>query len=125
MKKVFRRPLAVLMAMLMFIQLGGASFAVSDEVTVEVIIDCAVGSQKAQLITDMLIAEANGFISITPASSCNHTMAVTGAITIEHRVFPTTPRCRQTSYRVDYCTRSGCNHTIMTLIGQKAIFCCT
>jgi len=124
-KKMFRKPLAILMALCMFIQLGGASFAVSDKVTVEVIIDCAVDCQKAQLITDALIGEINGFIGITPASSCSHTMAVTSARTIEHCVWSTAPRCRQTTYKVDYCTKSNCNYTVMTQIGQGAIHCCT
>jgi len=124
-RKLFRKPLAILMAALMFIQLSGMSFAVGDEVFVEVIFSCDIDYQKAQLITDILIGENSGFIGIAPASSCNHIMAQTTSRTIEHRYFTTAPRCRQTTYRVDYCTRQNCTYTIMTQISQIAIFCCS
>jgi hypothetical protein len=130
-KKMFRRPLATLLAIVMFIQLGGMTFAAGDEVSVEIVFSCDIDCQKAQLIANLLLGEpatSDGFIGISPASiTCTlfgHSMAQTNSITTEHRFFPNAPRCRRTTHRVDYCTRSNCDHAIMTLISQVAMHCC-
>jgi len=129
-KRMFRKSLAVLMAVLMAIQLGGMSFAVDDEGYTEIIIDCGVDCEKAQLITDLLNGEmpTSEFQPISPSSILclfGHAWAQTGAIEINHKYWQNPTRCRQTTYRVDYCTRSSCNHVVMTQLTQIAIICCS
>jgi hypothetical protein len=129
-KRMFRKSLAFLMVALMVIQLGGMSFSVSDEGYTEIIIVCDVDCDKSQLIIDLLNAETStsAFNGIAPASIfClfGHSMAQTTAVEINHRFWATSPRCRQTTYRVDYCTRSSCNHLVATQLTQIRIICCS
>jgi len=129
-KGKIRKLLAVLLAVCMVVQLGGMSNAVGDESYTEIVLGCDVDCEKAQLIIDLLNGETSSseFQPITPSSIwcvLGHAWANTTAVEINHRVFPAPLRCRQTTYSVDYCTRSSCNHVVMTQLTQFAIHCCT
>jgi len=126
-KRMFRKSLAVLMAVSMLVQLGGMTYAVGDEEYTEIIVDCGVDCEKAQLIINAINGETSTYQAIAPASIfCifGHNMAQTTAVEINHRVWSTSPRCRETRYRVNYCTRSSCNYVVTTLLTQGAIHCC-
>ena len=129
-KRKFHKVAAILMAVGMLFQLGGVSNAVDDEVFVEIVLECDVDCEKAQLIIDTLNGNTHNNGEFTPIAPANilclfgHSWAQTTARTIEHRIWSTTPRCRETIHRVDYCTRSGCNRMDLTLISQRAIHCC-
>ncbi|MDR2572712.1 MAG: hypothetical protein LBD23_20790 [Oscillospiraceae bacterium] len=124
--KFIRKTLAVLLAVCMLVQLGGMSYAVGDNILSEVdgSIDC-----YSQLVANAIYGEdsTSDYIGIALANILcifGHSWAQTHSITIEHRVWSTSPRCVRTTHRVDYCTRSGCNRMDLTLISQIAIVCC-
>jgi hypothetical protein len=123
MKKVFLRSLAVFMVACMFVLTGGGFTVAKDEIFVEIVVEGDIAREKAQLI----IATLNGEEIISPRSILcliGHSMAQTTAIYTEHRVWPNAPRCRRTTYRVDYCTRSSCNYIVYTQTSVMAVHCC-
>jgi hypothetical protein len=90
----------------------------------EIVVSGNIDEQKAQMIAFTL----NGEISITPYSILcifGHSISQGTATETTHRQYATAPRCLRKTYRVDYCTRSSCNHAVYTLTAQSAIFCCT
>jgi len=124
MKKMFRKSLAVLMAVCMLVQLFGVSNAIGDESFTEIIIGCDVDCQKAQVIIDSIKAEDNATIMSPLCLMLGHTTAITSFVEITHRVRPAPPRCLQETFRVTYCTRAGCNYSVATKIGDSFIPCC-
>ncbi|MDR2572486.1 MAG: hypothetical protein LBD23_19620 [Oscillospiraceae bacterium] len=128
-RKMFLKPLATLMAVCMLAQLSSVSFAVENDAFTEIVVE-GVDGQKTQLIADTITGKnsTSTFQAISPASILcifSHSMAQTTARETNHRFWATAPRCRQTTYRVDYCTRSSCNHMILTQISQSRISCCS
>jgi hypothetical protein len=132
MRKVFLKSVAALMIACMFVLTFGGFTAreVAVEVAInegftEIIVDGVDCCEKEQQI----IALLNGGELMSPMSILcifGHSMAQTTAIEINHRFWATSPRCRETRYRVDYCTRSSCNHMVLTQIGTPArIPCCS
>jgi hypothetical protein len=128
MKRVFLRSVAALMVSCMFVlTFGGFTTreVAKSESNTEIIVDSVDCCEKEKQI----IALLNGEELISPRSvTCflfGHSMAQTTAIEINHRFWATSPRCRETRYRVDYCTRSGCNHMILTQTSQFRIPCCS
>jgi len=124
-RKLFLKPLAVFMAVCMSV--GMVSAASNDfrtsRPTIEIIFVDDISREKAQLISDVI----NGEELISPRSILcifGHSLAQTRALGIEHRVWSTSPRCRQTIYDVTYCTRSNCNHIVYTVRSQTAVSCC-
>jgi hypothetical protein len=124
MRKAFLKPVAVFMIACMFVLMcGGFTTKEKDEVFTEIVIvgvDCC---EKEQQIT----ATLNGEILISPANILcifGHSLSEGRAITTDHRFWVASPRCRQTVHRVVYCTRSGCNHMVLTQLSQSRIPCC-
>jgi hypothetical protein len=127
MKRVFLRSVAALMVACMFVLTFGGftmrEIAKNDGFT-EIIIDGVDCCEKEQQI----IALLNGEELMSPMSILcilGHSMAQGTSTTIEHRFWAASPRCRETRHRVDYCTRSGCNHMVLTQISQFRIQCCS
>jgi hypothetical protein len=88
-----------------------------------IIVDGVECCEKEQQI----IALLNGEELMTPMSIfCifGHSMAQGTSRTIDHRFWSSSPRCRETIHRVDYCTRSSCNYMVLTQTSQRAITCC-
>jgi hypothetical protein len=127
MKRAFLRSVAALMIACMFVLTGGGftmrEIAKNDGF-IEIIVDGVECCEKEQQI----IALLNGEELMSPMSVLcifGHSMAQTTATTIDHRFYATSPRCRETRHRVNYCTRSGCNHMVLTLLTQVRIPCCS
>lgn len=125
-RKRFLKPIAIFMAITMLVSLGSMS-AANDNTEVEIIVcDSVECPQKQQLIIDTVNGE-NGTIGISPASILcifGHNLATTNARVITHRHWTTAPRCREVSHRITYCTRSGCNYSVSTVISDIRISCC-
>jgi len=130
MKRAFLRSVAALMIACMLVLTGGG-FTMG-----EVAVDVAINDGFTEIIVDVdcceneqqIIALLNGEELMTPMSILcifGHSMAQTTAVTIEHRFWAASPRCRQTTHRVNYCTRSGCNHMVLTQLSQVRIHCCS
>jgi hypothetical protein len=115
---------AALMIACMFVLTGGG-FTARDEVTTEIVVKNVDCCEKAQLIIDTI----NGEEIISPRSiTCfflGHSLAQTLAIGIQHRVYASPPRCVETTYRVNYCTRSGCDYMTYTFLSERRIHCCS
>jgi hypothetical protein len=115
------------MAVFMAIQMGATVIA-EDEVIIEIVVEAVDCCQKEKLIINALNGDDSGFQAIAPMSIfClfGHSMAQTTSITTEHRYWAAAPRCRRTTHRVDYCTRSSCNYVVMTQLSQNRITCCS
>jgi hypothetical protein len=124
MKRVLLKSVAALMVACMFVLMSGGVTAIeNEEEFTEIIIEGVDCCEKKQQI----IATINGENLISPMSLfCifGHSLAETRVIEINHRFWSTSPRCRETVHRVVYCTRSSCNHMVLTQISQRAIPCC-
>ena len=116
----FLKSIAFSMAICMSISLlGGISGATTKDKS-------EVDNRKVQLISDTVFSEneegienRNILCLIAGHSTTNITQKM-----ITHR-FQTNPlRCREQTYRVVQCTRSGCNYSVRTLIEDKLIICC-
>ena len=124
-KKMFRKSLVILMAVSLLVQLIGVSFATERRTDsyVDVVVDGNIDKEKAQLIIDTI----NGEDVVAPRSILcvfGHSLAQGTALETTHRYYSATPRCRQVTYRVNYCTRSSCNYITYTVIGENRIHCC-
>jgi hypothetical protein len=84
-------------------------------------IDC---EQTMQLF----IAEINGeYPMSTNNAFCfilGHSISTGMGKVIDHKFYASTPKCRETTYDVRYCTRSGCSYMTMTQLTQFRIHCC-
>ena len=130
MRKMFLRSFAAVMAVCMLV-LSVSGFIVSevdDESYTEIIVCCSVDSDKVQLITDTISGETSDFQGIAPFSIfClfGHSIATTTVREISHRHYSSSPRCLESRYRVEYCTRSSCNYSVATLTATARIICCS
>ena len=122
-----KKIISTLMAICMLISLGAVSGSANDDTEVEIIIcgvDCPV--KKQQIINN--IFGNPGAIGISPASlTCvffGHILTEGTGWEITHRVVPNSPRCREVKYKITYCTRSGCNYSVGTVVGDRLIHCC-
>jgi hypothetical protein len=125
---MFWNPLAIVMAIVMVVQLGSVVVAETDETFIEIVVDCDIDCQKSQLITDLIKGETSTYHGIAPANFLclfGHSMAQTTALEINHRFWTNPTRCRQTRYRVDFCTRNNCNYAVLIQTSQVAIICCS
>jgi hypothetical protein len=124
MRKTFFKSLAVFMAACMFVMIGSGFTAGNDEGFTEIVVEGVDCCQKEQQIIDAI----NGEELIAPMNILclfGHSMAQGTAVITDHRFWATSPRCRQTTYRVNYCTRSSCNHIVYTQLTQSRIPCCS
>ena len=122
MKKALLRSVAVVMIACMLISTIGG-FTKNNGGYTEIIIEGVDCCQKEQ----QLIATLNGEVLISPMNIwclLGHSMAVGASTVIDHRFWERSPRCRETRFRVDYCTRNNCNHMILTQLSQMPIQCC-
>jgi len=122
--------MAVCMSVLMF---GGFTFSDRNVSSDEPIAGCCGESEiifddiDCEETMQLIIATLNGEILITPNSILcifGHSISTGTARVIDHRVWTAAPRCRETTYRVQHCTRSGCNHMVLTQLTQFRIHCC-
>jgi hypothetical protein len=129
MKRKFSRSLAGIMAVCMFaLMSSGFTFSeVRDEGYTEVTVCCEVDDATTQAIIDTINGEKSTYRVMTPRSILcifGHNMVRTTAIEINHNFWSTSPRCRETIWRVDYCIRNNCSHMVMTQVSQLRITCC-
>ena len=124
MKRVFLRSLAFLMIACLFIlTVSGFTVKEKSETFTEIVIVDIDDAQKEQQI----IATLNGDNLISPMNLLcifGHSMSQGSSITTDHRYWATSPRCRETTHKVVYCTRSGCDYMVITQLTQMAIRCC-
>ncbi|MCL2071161.1 MAG: hypothetical protein FWH07_02885 [Oscillospiraceae bacterium] len=122
-RKLFLKPIAIFMAVCTLGSIAVSAETRSSRPSTEIIIEGVDDREKVQLIINTI----NGVEIIEPRSILcifGHNTAKTAALGTEHRVWATSPRCRQTIYDVTYCTRSGCNYITYTIRSQSSIHCC-
>ena len=123
-KKRFLKPFAVFMAILMLASLATMSGAANNNTKPNIIIGDDVPADKV----DLIIATINGEVLISPHSILclipGHNLATTTVRAVTCKVWATAPRCREVTYRITYCTRTGCNYAVSTIIGEFRIHCC-
>jgi polysaccharide pyruvyl transferase WcaK-like protein len=118
-REVFRKSLAVFMMVCIFVQtVSGVN------TTKDIVIDKGVDKEKSQLIIAVLNSEE---VITSRSIFCllGHSIAQTTARETTHRYWATSPRCRQITYRVNYCTRSSCNYVTYTVIEDARVPCCS
>ena len=97
------------------------TYVVDDRYTI--IFEDTVPADKQEVIAHALICEDDEIQ--TYGLGCTlfgHDYAYTTATVIEHKIFPTSPRCVEYTYDVTYC--EDCDYTEETLIGRRFILCC-
>ena len=126
-----RKKLWSLMAILMLVLLAtqtsivaGAERVSDERNRTEIIVVGDVGEEKERLIIAVINGEVLNSSRNILCLIIGHDIAKTMASGTEHRVWPTSPRCRRTTYDVFYCKRSNCDHVTTTIISQGAIPCC-
>jgi len=124
MKKAFLRSLAVFMVACMFVLTGGGFTVARDEVFVEIVVEGDINREKAQLIISTISGEEITSIQNILCFFGGHSMAQGTVIETRHRVYSDAPRCVRITYRVNYCTRSGCDYITYTQTSAVRIFCC-
>jgi len=129
-KKMFRKTLAVLLAVCMLVQLGSVSNAVGDDI--EFIVPDNIGVQKAQLIISAINGKTSTYQNVAPNNAnftCfffGHSLTQGTMIVVTHRVRPSAPRCLEETYRVTYCSRSDCDHIASVVkTTDRFIYCCS
>lgn len=93
-----------------------------NEYTVE--FKTGVPDEKQETIANALVGD-NGNAAQPYGLGCTlfgHDYKYTSAIVIQHKVFPTSPRCVEYYYDVTYC--EDCDYTEETLLGSSYIDCC-
>jgi len=92
-----------------------------------------VDNLKTQLITNAIYGEdvkSKGiYEEITPYFNIlclfGHNTAETTAYLTEHYYYSTAPKCKETTYDVTYCTRSGCDFVNYVQISVNRVRCCS
>ncbi|MCL1866787.1 MAG: hypothetical protein FWF82_05200 [Oscillospiraceae bacterium] len=123
-RKAFLKFTAILMAVCFLVQAVTAAGNAVNETQKEVIVSKGIEQEKSQLISDAVSGEqiiSRGNI----LCKLGHNLSHTTAFLVEHRYYPTAPRCLETVYDVYYCNRSGCDYISCTELGVSRIFCCS
>lgn len=124
MKKRFLKSIAALITLCILVSLGGMS-AANNKQEVEVIVcDSIECLQKRQLLIDVVSGGTGGISPMNLLCLFGHSTTTTTVIAVTHNAYATSPKCRQQTYRIIYCTRSGCNYNVGSLIGDIRIPCC-
>ena len=126
-RKRILKPVAFFMAVCMSVSLAGMTSAegerrVSDRKT-EIIFEDDVCREKAELLTAVI----NGEEVEKPRNLLclfGHSTTTTTVRAVTHNYWTTSPKCREQTYRIIYCTRSGCNYNTGSIIGDIRIHCC-
>lgn len=123
-RKIFCKPVAIFMAVCMFISTGSGFMTKEEERFTKIVVEGVNDKSKAQLIVDTI----NGEEIIAPRSVLcvfGHSTARGTAYGYNCKVYTTAPRCVRITYDVTYCTRSSCNYIAYTEIGRGRIVCCS
>lgn len=83
-----------------------------------------IEAHKAELIAKRIAGITDDNIT-TMGIAClfGHDKAYAYATETEHYYYSTFPRCRKSSYQVEYCTRSSCDYCVYTLIDTTSAAC--
>jgi hypothetical protein len=131
-KRAFLKVVASFMALTMFVLVGGG-FTFSDvngtleKDTCCYETDIVLEGIDCEETEQLIIALLNGEEFVSPRSIfCifGHSISTGTAIVTDHRFWAEAPRCRETRFRVEHCTRSSCNWMTMTQTTQSRIRCC-
>ena len=98
------------------------AYVVDDEYTI--IFEDTVPSEKQEIIAQALIVGEDTTVQ-TYGLGCTlfgHDYAYTTVTVVQHKIFPTSPRCIQRTYDVTYC--EDCEYTEETLRSTTYIHCC-
>lgn len=83
-----------------------------------------VPAEKKEIIANALVG--NNDTSVQPyglgCTLFGHDYAYTTVNVVEHKIFPTSPRCMKYTYDVTYC--EDCDYTEETLVTKANIYCC-
>lgn len=97
---------------------------VIDGIEYTVQFDDSVPSEKQEIIAQALIGGDD--YSVQPRGiGCTlfgHDYAYTRTTVVQHKIFPTSPRCVEYLYDVTYC--EDCDYTEQTMIASNYIYCC-
>ena len=126
-RKRILKTLAIFMSVCMSVSLSGMTSAegerrVSDCKT-EIIFEDDVCREKAELLTAVI----NGEEVENPRNLLclfGHSTTTTTVLAVTHNYYTTSPKCREQTYRIIYCTRSGCNYNTSSVIRDMRILCC-
>ena len=126
-RKRILKPLAIFMVVCMSFSLAGMTSAeserkVSDRKT-EIIFEDELCREKAEILTAVI----NGEEVENPRNLLclfGHSTTTTTVWAVTHNVYTTSPKCREQTYRIIYCTRSGCNYNTGSIIGDIRVPCC-
>ncbi len=124
MKRIVSFLISILIIMSFACLFAGANettYVVDDRYTV--IFEDTVPADKQEVIAHALIC-GNDEIQ-TYGLGCTlfgHDYVYTRATVIDHKIFPTAPRCVEYLYDVTYC--EDCDYTESTLIDSTYIYCC-
>ena len=126
-RKSILKSLAVFMAVCMLASLGGLVSAESERrasnIKTEITFEDDVCREKAELLTAVI----NGEEVENPRNLLclfGHTTTTTTVWAVTHNYWTTSPKCREQTYRIFYCTRSGCNYNTGSVISDFRIQCC-
>ena len=53
-----------------------------------------------------------------------HSKATGGIRITEHNYYSTVPKCKATTYEIEYCTRNGCDYFVVTNESSIRVGCC-
>lgn len=97
---------------------------VIDGIEYTVQFDDSVPSEKQEIIAQALIG--GDCCSAQPyglgCTLFGHDYAYTTSTVVQHKIFPTAPRCVEYLYDVTYC--EDCDYTEQTMIARNYIYCC-
>jgi hypothetical protein len=85
-----------------------------------------MAAEKAEQFVKTIFAEPDALSIQRVNILClfGHSIHAGRIITVEHNIYPSIPRCLETIYSVEYCTRSGCDYFVTTGQTSRRIGCC-
>jgi len=98
-------------------------FVVDDtEITIVFDSDSALSADKQQQIANYMVHGDDGASTYAWCWLTGHNLVTENVMSIEHKVTALSPRCMESIYSVETCTK--CDHIEETLIAQSLIACC-
>lgn len=91
-------------------------------ITIEFADDSILSAEEQQKIADHIVYGDDGASTYAWCWLTGHNIVTENVMSIEHKVDVLSPRCLQTIYSVDTCTK--CDHMEETVISQTFIACC-
>ena len=88
------------------------------------IADSELTYEQAKQISDIIVYGESNTTTYGILCLFGHKLSTTYAVETTHKEYSSSPRCVERTYRVEYCTRSSCDHSEATLISTVRVSCC-